>query len=322
MRKPHQVVLVAYEGALILDIAGPLQAFATANELAANGAPPYELAVASRRGGAVTSSAGLPIITRSLASLRSRTIDTLIVVGGPGVHDAAKDARLLDWLRRHAPAIGRVCSVCTGAFLLSATGLLTRRRVATHWRSCAALQAQYPDIAVETDAIFVRDGRFWTSAGVTAGIDMALALIQEDLGRETAMAVARRLVVFLKRPGGQSQFSAALETQSGDDGSLSSLQSWMADHLDRDLRVETLAAQLHMSPRHFARVYTAKTGTTPAKAVEAMRVEAARRALEDSPAPLKTIAHRCGFGDEERLRRTFIRRLGVSPSQYRSRFSA
>jgi transcriptional regulator GlxA family with amidase domain len=260
--------------------------------------------------------------TASLASLRGLAIDTLIVVGGPGVHEAAKDARLVEWLRRRAAAIGRVCSVCTGAFLLSATGLLARRRVATHWRACDALQAQHPELAVDKDNIFVRDGRFWTSAGVTAGIDMALALVQEDLGRDVAMAVARRLVVFLKRPGGQSQFSAPLSAQTADDGSFSSLHAWMAGHLDRDLRVEALAARLNMSPRHFARLYTDKTGTTPAKAVEAMRIETARRALEDSPAPLKAIAHRCGFGDEERLRRTFLRRLGVSPSQYRSRFAA
>jgi transcriptional regulator GlxA family with amidase domain len=321
MSKPRRIVFVAYEGALILDIAGPLQAFATANFLAANGAPPYRIDVVSPRGGVVTTSSGLPIVTQSVARQRSAAIDTLIVVGGAGVHEAVRDARLVRWIARQGTAARRVCSVCTGAFLLAATGLLTGRRAVTHWASVALLQERHPDVRVEEDPIFVQDGRLWTSAGVTAGIDLALALIERDLGRDTAMLVARRLVVFLKRAGGQSQFSAPLNAQSADDGTFQTLQTWMAEHLGGDLRVERLAERTRMSPRNFARLYTAKTGTTPAKAVEALRLEAARRALEETALPLKAVAHRCGFGDEERLRRTFVRRLGVSPSQYRGRFA-
>jgi len=322
MLKPRRIVFVAYHDALILDVAGPLQVFATANQLRANGGEPYVIDVVSRRGGAVPTSSGLPVVTKSIASLRNAPIDTLIVAGGPGVRDAAEDAVLVTWIKHRGATARRVCSVCTGAFLLAATGLLAGRRATTHWASCALLKERHPDIRVEEDPIFVRDGRIWTSAGVTAGIDLALALVEDDLGRDMAMRVARRLVVFLKRPGGQSQFSAPLEAQAADDGTFARLQAWMADHLDGDLRVEALAERCRMSPRHFARLYTTKTGVTPAKTVEAMRLEAARRALEDSELPVKAVADRCGFGDEERLRRTFLRRLGVSPSQYRARFAA
>jgi transcriptional regulator GlxA family with amidase domain len=224
------------------------------------------------------------------------------------------------WLANRAQAARRVASVCTGAFLLAACGLLDGRRAVTHWRSCARLQQRHPAVRVEEDRIYLRDGKVWTSAGVTAGIDLALALVEEDLGRDLALAVARHLVVFLKRPGGQSQFSTMLAAQSaGDD--FARLHDWIATHLDADLRVEHLAAAAGMSPRHFARVYAERMGRTPAKAVEAMRIEAARRALEESGAPIEAVARRCGFGDEERMRRSFLRRLGVGPRAYRARFA-
>lgn len=328
----RRLVVVTYDEGQLLDVAGPLQAFASACEMLAGRGPaadparrPYDLVVASWAGGPVRTSSGLTVDTVPLAALARRPIDTLVVAGGPGVDAACQDRRLVDWIRRAAARARRVCAVCTGAFLLAETGLLAGRRAATHWRSCARLQASFPDIRVEPDPIYVRDGRVWTSAGVTAGIDLALALVEEDLGRAVALQVARQLVVFLKRPGGQAQFSEPLRAQSATadaaDGQFASLHAWMAENLARDLSVDRLAARAGMSPRHFARLYAAKHGTTPAKAVEVLRVEAARRALEDTAAPIKRVAATCGFGDEERMRRSFLRRLGLSPIEYRRRFA-
>jgi transcriptional regulator GlxA family with amidase domain len=317
-RKLRRVVLVAFERAQLLDIAGPAQVFAAAEELGL--AEGYALTLVSPRGGVVATSSGIGIATAPVATVRG-PIDTLVVAGGPGVRTALTDRALVARVRRWSAHARRTCSVCTGAFLLAEAGLLDGRRAATHWRSCRELQARYPAVRVEPDPIFVQDGAIWSSAGVTAGIDLALALVEADLGHDAAMLVARGLVVFLKRPGGQSQFSAPLAAQAASDGGLDALHGWMADHLGADLRVEQLAARAGMSPRSFARTYAAKLGTTPAKTVELLRVEAARRALEDGGAPLKLIAHRCGFGDEERMRRAFLRRLGVTPSDYRARFS-
>ena len=250
-----------------------------------------------------------------------RPIDTLIAVGGIGSRAAVNERALIRWLAARAGQARRVCSVCTGAFLLAEAGLLDGKRAVTHWWACDELAQRYPRVTVEPDPIFLRDGKIWTSAGVTAGIDLALALVEEDLGRAMALRVARHLVVFLKRPGGQSQFSAMLESQARDDGAFAALHDWLAQHLADDLGVEALAARAGMSPRNFARVYAKRTGTTPAKAVEALRVDAARRALEETAAPIESIARACGFGDEERLRRSFLRCLGVPPKQYRARFT-
>lgn len=320
---PRHVVLVAFEGAQLLDVAGPLQAFATASELLGEvGLPPaYGLTVASRVGGPVATSSGLVLATVPL-SAASRDVDTFLVAGGPGVHAATADPELLAWVKLQAAQVRRVCSVCTGAFVLADAGLLSGRRVATHWRSCDLLQARHADLRVEPDPIFVRDGSVWTSAGATAGIDLALALIEEDEGRALALAVARRLVVFLKRPGGQSQFSAPLQLQAAeDDGRFGVLHVWIGENLSADLRVERLAERAGMSPRSFARVYTERVGRTPAKVVEDLRIESARRDIEETDAPMKQIAARSGFGDEERMRRAFLRRLGVTPGDYRVRFS-
>ena len=319
----RRVVVVAFEGAQLLDVAGPLQAFATACEVRAETgrASPYALTVASRAGGLVTTSSGLALQTAPLAAA-GEGIDTLFVAGGPGVHAACDDPVLRGWLIEQAPRVRRIGSVCTGAFLLAAAGLLEGRRAATHWRSCDLLRTRHPGVRVEPDPIFVRDGPVWTSAGVTAGIDLALALIEADEDRATAMAVARRLVVYLKRPGGQGQFSAPLELQTAArDDTFGALHAWVRENLAGDLRVERLAAQAGMSPRSFARAYAARVGRTPAKAVEQLRLEAARSLLEETGAPVKAIAARCGFGDEERLRRAFLRSLGVTPSAYRTRFA-
>ena len=215
--------------------------------------------------------------------------------------------------------VGRPASVCTGAFLLAAAGLLDGRRAATHWAECERLARRHPRVRVESDPIFVEDEGVWTSAGVTAGIDLALALMERDVGRATALAVARRLVVFLKRPGGQAQFSAALALQAS--GSFEELHAWMREHPSADLRVPALAARAGLSERTFARRYAAETGLTPARAVERVRVEAARAAL-GGPASLKVVARGCGFGSEETMRRGFLRVIGVGPSEYRRRFAA
>ncbi|HKW54825.1 MAG TPA: GlxA family transcriptional regulator [Stellaceae bacterium] len=319
----RHIVFVAFEQALLLDIAGPLQVFASTRDLcaAAGLADPYRLSVASPKGGEIATSSGLGLATRRLSALTSEPIDTLVTVGGFGSRAAIHERALIRWIARHARKARRVCAVCTGAFLLAEAGLLDGRRAVTHWAACAELEQRYPRVAVERDPIFLRDGKLWTSAGVTAGIDLALALVEEDLGRAMALRVARHLVVFLKRPGGQSQFSAMLESQAPDDGAFADLHDWMAQHLADDLGVEALAARAGMSPRNFARVYAKRMGTTPAKAVERLRVDAARRVLEESAAPIESIARRCGFGDEERLRRSFLRCLGVPPRHYRARFT-
>jgi len=321
------IVVLAFERAQLLDVAGPVQTFASANEIAkAAGGAAYRVVVVSRHGGPVTTTSGLPFLTQSIARAVGKSrIDTLIVPGGAGIHDASQDARTVDWVFRQATSARRVASVCTGAFLLAKTGILAGCRATTHWQSCARLQQQYPDIQVDPDPIYVRAGRVWTSAGITAGIDLCLALVQEDLGRKVAMAVARHLVVFLNRPGGQSQFSAPLEAQTAvADGNapnrFAPLHDWIAENVAGDLRVERLAEQAGMSPRSFARIYAAKMGATPARMVEKIRVEAVRRNLEETDLPIKRIAALCGFGQEERLRRAFARQVGTTPAEYRQRF--
>jgi transcriptional regulator GlxA family with amidase domain len=329
---PRLVVVLAFHDVQLLDVTGPVQTFASANEMVCGtrGAPgrgaPYRIVVVSRRGGLIRSSSGLTVVTQPIAkAVGRRSIDTLIIPGGAGVHDAAADARTIAWVRRQVSTTRRIASVCTGAFVLAETGLLAGRRVTTHWKFCSRLQQEYPDIRVDPDPIYLRNDRIWTSAGVTTGIDLSLALVQEDLGRKVAMQVARHLVVFLNRPGGQSQFSAALEAQAAAaDGNapnaFAPLHGWIAEHLTGDLRVERLAEQAGMSPRTFARIYAAKMGLTPARMVEKIRIEAVRRILEETDVPIKRIASMCGFGQEERLRRAFARQVGTTLAEYRQRF--
>jgi transcriptional regulator GlxA family with amidase domain len=313
--------VVAFPAVQMLDVTGPLQVFATANDIVAEtgGTPPYALRVVANGGGTVTASAGLGFSTVALSPL-NLAVDTLMVAGGQGVQAAAADAVLVDWVRARAKMARRAASVCTGAFLLAASGVLDGRRAATHWSVCAELARQFPAVRVEPDPIFVRDGSVWTSAGVTAGIDLALALVEEDLGRDVALAAARYLVVFLKRPGGQAQFSAALSLQVADDR-FGALHSWIGTHLNRDLSLPVLAVEAGMSERSFSRHYLEATGLTPARAVERLRVEAARQRLSESRLPVKRIAQQCGFGSEETMRRSFFRLLAVTPQDYRDRFS-
>ncbi len=316
----RRVEILALPRVQLLDVAGPLQVLATANDLAreAGCAQPYALQVVAPQA-VVTASAGLTLVADGLLS-RSRPPDTLIAAGGPGVPDVMTDRRVLRWLQQRAGTAQRVASVCTGAFLLAAAGLLDGRRATTHWRFCGELARRFPRVRVENDAIFVRDGHVWTSAGVTAGIDLALAFVEADLGRKASLAVARQLVVFAKRPGGQAQFSAGLALGGAEE--FDALHDWLTRNLDRGLTVPELAEFAGMSERSFLRRYRAATGTTPARAVERFRVEAARSALADSRRSIKDVARRCGFGSEETMRRSFIRMLRVSPRDYRERFLA
>jgi transcriptional regulator GlxA family with amidase domain len=274
--------------------------------------------VVSSRGPVVTASAGLGLAVAALPPVRA-PLDTLLLAGGPGVHRAAADPTVVQWVRARAKNARRTASACTGAFLLAAAGLLDGRRAVTHWMHCAELARRFPAVRVEPDPIFVRDGSIWTSAGVTAAIDLALALVEEDAGRTLALAVARHLVMFLKRPGGQAQFSTVLSLQAAEDR-FGALHGWMAGRLTGDLSLPALARRVGMSERSFSRHYTKATGTTPARAVERLRVEAARRLLSDTRLPVKRVAERCGFGSEETLRRSFIRLLAVTPHDYRARF--
>jgi transcriptional regulator GlxA family with amidase domain len=242
------------------------------------------------------------------------------VAGGRGIREAAHDPDVVAWVRRASGRARRTTSVCTGAFALAAAGLLDGRRATTHWASCDALQREYPAVMVDPEPIYVRDGDIATSAGVTAGMDLALALVDEDHGSAVALEVARWLVLFLRRPGGQAQFSAGLAAQVAVREPLRELQGWMADHLDADLSVGALAARAHMSPRTLARAFKREVGLTPASYVEALRVERARGALESTDLPVEAVARQCGFGTVETLRRAFGRRVGVAPAAYRDRF--
>ena len=320
---PRLIVFLAYEDMNLLDLTGPLQAFVTANRMGEDnrGIPMYETVVASVPGGRVTSSAGLAVETLALAALEGRSIDTLISAGGCKGEEFIACPKLVTWIAANASNVRRLCSVCTGTFVLAAAGQLRGRKVATHWAWVERLKLLHPDLEVDADALFVKDGAVWTSAGVTAGIDMSLALIEADYGHRIAIQTARQLVMFIKRTGGQSQFSTPLATQTHDKGNFASLHAWISAHIHEDLSVTRLATQSNMSLRTFFRSYTAAIGRTPAKTVEAFRMEAACRALESTGLPLKAICKQVGYSEEQNLRRVFLRNFGVNPLQYRARFS-
>ena len=316
--------MVAFPDIQILDVTGPLEVFGSATRLLAARpnvhVPAYEVEVLASRAGTLTCSSGLGLVaTRAVRAVKDG-IDTLLVAGGRGTAAALTDRPLIEWLRSMAPRVRRVGSVCSGSFLLAEAGLLDGRRATTHWGWCDTLAKQYPAVTVAPDPIFVRDGNVYTSAGVTAGMDLALALVEEDHGRALALEVARQLVMFLRRPGGQSQFSAQLAVQSADREPLRELQAWITEHPDADLSVPTLARRVAMSPRNFARVFTREVGMTPARFVESVRVEAARRRLEESAHGVDSVAAACGFGTAESMRRAFLRIVRVPPAAYRHRF--
>jgi transcriptional regulator GlxA family with amidase domain len=309
---PRTIAIVIFPGFQLLDAAGPIAAFELAGRESAR--PPYRIRVLARAMGPVASSSGVMLTAEALPAPSG--IDTLLVVGGRGTREADPDPELLAWLRDTAPAARRVASVCTGAFVLAAAGLLDGRRVTTHWRYAATLARQYPTTEVEPDRIFVRNGNVWTSAGITAGIDLALALIAEDLGEALAKRTAQWLVVYHRRPGGQSQFSALLRLDLPG-GRFGPLLAWARERLSEALPVERLADRAAMSPRHFARAFAAETGTTPAKAIEHLRLEAARAHVEDGSDPIDRVAVAAGFRDPERMRRAFIRAFGQPPQALR-----
>ena len=308
---------MAFPGAQILDVAGPSEVFSLADRLAGRG---YSPELVAAEGGPLACSSGMRLVAdRPLTACRGR-IDTLVVAGGVGVPEAERDERLIRWLRSAAGRSRRVASVCTGAFLLARAGLLEDRRATTHWAACQTLAHRYPNVQVEMEPIFVRDGNVYTSAGVTAGIDLALALVEEDLGAGVALEVARALVLFLRRPGGQAQFSTSIAAQLAERSSLRELQDWIADNLKEDLSVAALAERAFMSPRNFARVFRHEVGVSPASYVESLRLERAKLLLQSTELTIGEIGQRCGFGTVETLRRSFARSFGITPVEYRQRF--
>jgi transcriptional regulator GlxA family with amidase domain len=314
----RRVIVVAYPAVQALDVVGPVEVFGAANRM--SGREHYEMSVAARAEGPVVTMSGLALhADRRIGAIRGH-IDTLVVAGGDGTAEALRDRSLVDAIRRLAAQTRRVTSVCSGAFLLAEAGILDGRRATTHWSVCDALARLYPAVAVDPEPIFVRDGNVYTSAGVTAGMDLALALVEEDLGREIALAVARRLVLFLRRPGNQAQFSAQLSAQLAQRDDVREVQRWIADHPESDLSVAALAARAQMSERSFARWFAHEVGVTPGRYVEQVRVEAARRILEESDDSIALVARACGFGTSETMRRSFLRALRVGPTEYRRRF--
>ena len=317
----RRVVAVAFPDMQMLDVTGPLEVFSMATRLLDQAGTGYRTEIVATAGGTVEASSGIELVAASLDKGRG-AIDTLMVAGGMGTPAAMRDATLINWIARAAKRSRRVTSVCSGAFLLAEAGLLDGRRATTHWEVCEQLARRYPTVDVDPDPIFVRDGNVATSAGVTSGMDLALALVEEDHGPALALDVARQLVLFMKRPGGQSQFSGHLTAQLADRRPLRELQGWLADHLDEDLSVAALAARVNMSSRTFARAFRTEVGVTPADYVERLRVGAARHWLETTDRAIPDIARACGFGTTETMYRAFNRAVHVSPAEYRRRFRA
>lgn len=318
------VAIPLFEGFQPLDVAGPHEVFIGANnamdQLDHRGAR-YKIALAASSEEAVTSESGMSVLpTCTLDSLVD--VDTLLVPGGETTRTSARDEELIEWLRSHASNATRISSVCTGTFLLAAAGLCTGRRVTTHWAYAARLATMHPDVSVDPDPIFIRDGELWTSAGVTAGIDLALAMVEEDCGSSIAQLVARHLVVYLRRPGGQSQFGTPVWSSSAESQPIREACDLIHSSPDADLSVAHLATTVGLSERHFTRRFRAEVGESPARYVDRVRVEIARSILETESVGLEAIARRCGYHTTESLRRAFHRRIGLSPGAYRRQTSA
>jgi transcriptional regulator GlxA family with amidase domain len=312
----HQAVLLAFPGVQIIDIAGPAQAFTTANEEGA--APLYGVQTVSFRAGLVRTASGVEMEASALQAVED--IDTLIVPGGPGVHEVRRDPASIASLLEISKRAQRICAVCTGAFLLAEAGLLDGRKVVTHWRSCEQLAREFPEVKVDPEPLFIQDGAIWTTAGITAGIDLVLALIEEDHGAALATRVARRLVVYMRRPGGQKQYSEPLALQSVSAAPYQRLIQQIANAPTAPWMIEHMASAAGQSPRTFHRKFAAATGQTPAEAVEKVRSELARTLIHTTDLRLDQIAERTGFRSETTLRRALIRQFGVGPREMRERF--
>lgn len=325
VRKPktetRTIVLLGFEGCAALDLSGPHEVFALASHLAASGfPPPYRQVLLADRPGPFRAALGLGLVADGSWRTFRGSADTLIVAGGPDMTPVTGNRKLLAWLRTMCRRTRRMGSICTGAFALAEAGLLDHRRATTHWMDADRLAKIYPKVLVDPDAIYVRDGKLFTSAGITAGMDLALALVEEDLGRDAALAVARMLVMYLKRPGGQSQFSTSLQAQATEGRRLAPLLSWLAVHYREPITVEAMAERAAMSDRTFARVFLAETGDTPAYYLEKLRLEHAVRLLETTGIALDVAARDCGFTGREQLRRAFQRHRGITPQDYQQRF--
>ncbi|MFD5738838.1 GlxA family transcriptional regulator [Streptomyces massasporeus] len=311
---PRTVLAVLFDGLQSLDVTGPLEVFAGADRISPGA---YRIRTASLDGAPVRTTSGLTLVPDESLTGASDP-DILLVPGGPG--SLRPDPRLVDWVRERGPRAARLVSVCTGAAVLAGAGLLDGRRATTHWAYCERIAREHPAVEIDPDPVYVRDGHISTSAGVTAGIDLALALVEEDLGRDAALTIARHLVVFLRRPGNQAQFSAQLAAQTARREPLRDVQRWITDHPDADLSVDSLADRARLSPRHFARAFRAETGMTPGRYVDRVRLEHARRLLEDTAGGVEEIARTSGYGTPEAMRRAFVRTLGTPPAEYRRRF--
>ena len=321
--KIRPISIIAFPGAEILDITGPHEVFFIANlilhkeDISQDNI--YPVTILAEQPGPVSTLSGLQIVADHSYKQIDEKCDTLLIPGG-SVDQVLANTWIVDLVKEMAPKVRRLVSVCTGAFLLAESGLLDGCRATTHWNYCNEFTKKYPRVKLDRDRIFIKNNNIYTSGGITSGIDLALALIEEDWGQELALAVAQFLVVFLKRPGGQSQFSSYLASEATNRPDLRELQTWIMQHPEDNLNVEILAERMAMSPRNFARLFINETGMTPAKFVEMVRIDAARNLLETSKLPIDTVADKSGFKDSERMRRSFLRQLGVNPSDYRKRF--
>ncbi|MDJ0343086.1 DJ-1/PfpI family protein [Streptomyces sp. H10-C2] len=324
MPESRRVVIAAFPGTELLDVTGPAEVFSVASRLIAADDPGYRVEIAAAQGGELTTSSGIRLVADVTLDEVGSGVDTLLVSGAmafvSGRVEAVVDPAIVDWLAVAAPRARRVASVCAGAHLLAAAGLLDGLPATTHWLTAAQLAADHPRITVDADPIFIKAGRVWTCAGVTSGMDLALAMVAEDYGQPLALATARAMVMYLKRPGGQSQFSVPLSLQASSDDRIDALRRWMADHIAEELPLQTLANQMHLSVRHFTRVFRRRTGHTPAAYLESMRLEVARRLLEETDRALPDVAAASGLGSVETLHRTFKFRLSTTPAEYRRRF--
>ena len=323
METTRHIVIIAPPATSILDIAGPLEVFTKTTDYFRNtaGAQSYTTHVLSADSSSiVNTNAGLPVLCEGGLETINYQVDTVLIAGRGSLTSASSEL-LTDWLKEFAPKIRRVGSICAGAFVLAEAGLLDGRRAVTHWQVCDKLAREYPNVKVEKDPIYVKDGNMYTSAGISTGMDMALAMVEEDFGRDVSVAVARVLVLYLKRPGNQSQFSNILMYQTVDYEPIQMIQNWVVDHLNEKLTVETMAEKAAMSPRNFARVFLKETGITPAKYVEKVRLETARRRLEETRLTIDEISDECGIGNADGLRRLFIRHMRTTPSEYRKNFA-